>query len=694
MVGNALLTCDPAQMTNCAAVQQGTEHADNGGEQMVFIDVDAGAIQADFPAAPANSSMATLALPSDPSMQVLFAGLYWGGRADQTDPNRASIYIKGPGAPSYQQLTALSADLHTYTGSSTWSPDYPYTGFVDVTSQVQGAGGGDYYVGGLTAATGNGGSLGHYGGWALIVVYQDNTSPYRRLMVFDGDIGYITSGQNQTTTIGNLLTPPTGEFDAYLGALVWEGDESISGDAFEVSGAGIANPGALSDAENAANNFWNSKITRLGSLFTAKNPDYVNQFAVDLKLVDISNTAANAGSPHVINSTYTPGPPPSVTPLSLDATFTTSQDAYFPHALVFVSDLFHPEVIPTLTKTAQKVAGSPGPYLHLGDTIRYTISFRNDGLDGAIRVHVTDPVPVGLTYVPGSMEIVQDDGDPTHQGPQSDAQDGDFTEFMAAEGPNGTLHFRVGSGATDGNAVPPEGGLLEPGERVTLIYDTTIDSGFTGGTITNVVTIEHGSQTFPSDPNQEVSDSVDSDVEVYLAEDQTIHKSDATLLVDADGSGTVTLGDTLQYSVTVTNVGTLPLTNVVVSDPQLTPSSTTCPTLPAGNTCVLTRDAPCRRGRGGCRRGGEHGCDHQRRDSRPDLVQRSACAGRPHLGPRHSEARDFGRPVRSGQHHRLPDCRRQSQRNRNPAQRHDHRPGHQRHAWHLHAGPASRACAG
>ncbi|MGJ8662303.1 MAG: beta strand repeat-containing protein [Marinicella sp.] len=56
---------------------------------------------------------------------------------------------------------------------------------------------------------------------------------------------------------------------------------------------------------------------------------------------------------------------------------------------------------------------------------------------------------------------------------------------------------------------------------------------------------------------------------------------------DEDGSGTVTEGDTLTFTVTVTNTGNIPLNNMTASDSMITPSSNNCGTVAPGGTCVL-----------------------------------------------------------------------------------------------------------
>lgn len=58
---------------------------------------------------------------------------------------------------------------------------------------------------------------------------------------------------------------------------------------------------------------------------------------------------------------------------------------------------------------------------------------------------------------------------------------------------------------------------------------------------------------------------------------------------DGDSSGTVSLGDVLTYTVTMTNTSaTGNLNNVVVSDSKITPSTITCASVAPGATCVLT----------------------------------------------------------------------------------------------------------
>ena len=60
-----------------------------------------------------------------------------------------------------------------------------------------------------------------------------------------------------------------------------------------------------------------------------------------------------------------------------------------------------------------------------------------------------------------------------------------------------------------------------------------------------------------------------------------------TFNADEDQSGYVTVNDTLTYTITATNTGNITLTNVLLSDNKIAPSSQNCPTILPGKTCVL-----------------------------------------------------------------------------------------------------------
>ncbi|MEC4717514.1 MULTISPECIES: DUF7507 domain-containing protein, partial [unclassified Cocleimonas] len=57
---------------------------------------------------------------------------------------------------------------------------------------------------------------------------------------------------------------------------------------------------------------------------------------------------------------------------------------------------------------------------------------------------------------------------------------------------------------------------------------------------------------------------------------------------DNDSNGEISNGDVLTYMVTATNNGTATLTNVVVTDNKITPSTISCATLAPSATCVLS----------------------------------------------------------------------------------------------------------
>lgn len=546
LVGNTLLTCTGS---GCAAIQNGTDtggNAHNGNRNMVYVNVDA---MAGFP----NSSSADLVLP--PGATVQFAGLYWGARAAQTSTTRGDIRFRVPGTPGYHEINAEVVD--TVPNQWTNASSHPYQAMADVTALVAAAGSGTYTVADLTANSGNGGTLGNYGGWGLVVIYQDSSQPFRRLMVYDG-AAEVDNSNDVNITVEGLLTPLTGAFSTYLGALVWEGDLSYSGDQFRLNGT------TLSDALNPANNFWNSTITRLGQHITSKNPHYVNQLAVDLNYVDASGILANGAD-------------------SATLTFSTNMDAYAPHAVAFVVELHAPDLITSLDIDGVDVNGG---LLLPGDEIEYTIAFSNTGADDATNVLLEAPLPAGVTFVPDSLEIITNaSGAPVGQ--QTDAVGDDLAEFDG-----NSVIFRAGTGAS-----ASQGGVMPVGESASLRFRVQVDNtpAVVGETLSSDVFVTYNSATLGTEYN--ASGSVTLNLSV-ASETEIEDELELILLDITAGTPTsVTVGGQLTYTFTVANSGNLsisnlgldidlPVTGISCTDTSLAPSAqTTCQA-----TVTLTQD--------------------------------------------------------------------------------------------------------
>jgi large repetitive protein len=79
-----------------------------------------------------------------------------------------------------------------------------YVGYVDVTSLVQSQRNGAYTVADIAVSTGNVGSIGYYGGWGMIVVYDNPKMNLRDISVFDG-YAFIDGSDKTSFTLEYVL---------------------------------------------------------------------------------------------------------------------------------------------------------------------------------------------------------------------------------------------------------------------------------------------------------------------------------------------------------------------------------------------------------------------------------------------------------------------------------------------------------
>ncbi len=111
--------------------------------------------------------------------------------------DKRKVSIKGPTASSYTELTANSTDIYYPQGAH----GDMYSAYIDVTDYVRNNGkNGTYHVADLALTEGNGGSTGYYGGWGMVVVYENSEMPWKDITVFDGH-GYVAG----STTVNHKL---------------------------------------------------------------------------------------------------------------------------------------------------------------------------------------------------------------------------------------------------------------------------------------------------------------------------------------------------------------------------------------------------------------------------------------------------------------------------------------------------------
>jgi uncharacterized repeat protein (TIGR01451 family) len=430
---NTLMTC-PTAAANCTSGRAGAAQ-NNNSFNMGYVDVDGDPSTFD-------SSSANLRLPT--GAQVLFAGLYWGADSsagsggtaarDASAAARGTVLLKAPGAGGYTTLGPTGTTLDAGTGTST----NRYQGFIDVTALVKAAGAGTYTAANVQAGTG----ADRYAGWAIVVAYRDTSMPPRNLTVFDGYKTISASEAPTSISLSGFTTPPAGAVKTTLGFISYEGDSGLVGDTASLNGKG------LSDALNPATNFFNSSISERGVDRGEREPNYANQFGYDADLVSADGILGNEASSATIG-------------------LTTSGDAYYPGVVTFATELYAPNIEST---NAVEDVTHPGGPVRRGDVLRYTVTYKNNGQDGADQLIARDNIPTGTTYVPGSLQILSGPG----AGAATDAVGDDRAEYEAG---NRRVAFRLGTGATG-----TTGGRLTPGTSTSLTFQVKVDAGLLDGT--------------------------------------------------------------------------------------------------------------------------------------------------------------------------------------------------------------------
>ncbi|WP_460841362.1 DUF7507 domain-containing protein [Nocardioides marmoraquaticus] len=523
VTGNTMMSC-PTSATNCAAVQAGTRAGSNNDFAMTFTD-------ADNDPTTSRSSSANVVVPS--GARVIYAGLFWGAarvagnNGVAATGNANQIKLRTPGQSTYSTVTASRID-------NLGSNNNDYSSYLDVTPQVQAAGSGTYFAADMSAATG----VDRYAGWSLVVAFEDPSAPLRDLNVFNG-YASVTGNETVDATISGFLTPPSGAVNAKIGSVTYEGDAGLTGDFLAVNCANNGPCTRLADAQSPSANFFGSRVTNAGANLANRNPANVNTLGLDAKVVDAAGVIPNSAT-------------------SANLRFNTSGDFYYPAALTTQVDLYAPQI--RGSKTVVNRSGNDPT--RVGDTLEYTLNFANTGDDFATGSVVTDPLPAGTTFVPGSLAVLSGN---TYVA-RTDAGGDDDAEYLPG---SRQVRYRVGTGA---NATA--GGTLATNASATVRFRVTVASAAAGTTLRNTGSLAYNAQTIGN---------------AYTYATETVATPVATL---ADLSLTKTAtpdparaGGTLTYTLTAGNAGPTAATDVQVVDTLPEGVSLVSATTSTGGTC-------------------------------------------------------------------------------------------------------------
>ncbi|MDQ3265200.1 MAG: DUF11 domain-containing protein, partial [Myxococcota bacterium] len=382
-----------------------------------------------------GKSKAVLALPAGAT--ITYARLYWAAESATLGAD-LSVTLQGPGGTS----TAISADANN---TAVASGRNFYQSGATITALVQQAGQGGYTVSGVSSIDfRNQDDEVSFVAWSMVVFYELTTDPPRNLTLFDG-LDPVSNGAPASATVQGFIVPST-SFGAKLGVIAYEGDNVVTGDQLRFNGT------ALTDGIGGTSNFFNSTRTRVGSAVTVAGdlPQLTGGAAsmsgLDLDVVDVT-AQLTAGSTSATIQASSTG---DVYLLGAFATSISTLKPLFTETLKSYSDLNGGQALP-------------------GDQVEYTITTYNSGSDTAVELWVEDVLPAGVTYQPGSLEILTG----PNAGPLSDLPGDDQGEYEAGAG---RIVVRLGNGATSSL-----GGSLSTTDGSTSIrFRVQVDANATG----------------------------------------------------------------------------------------------------------------------------------------------------------------------------------------------------------------------
>ncbi|MFF8590614.1 DUF3344 domain-containing protein [Streptomyces sp. NPDC015220] len=279
---NSSVTCRSASGQSgpsCSAAQTG-ERGVNGDFDTLYIDVDGDPNTY-------NSSSAEVRMPA--GSRVSYARLYWGGnlRVGEQKPSEENgrVLIAEPGG-AYKEVVADTAIGHRVADGAD-----AFQASADVTRLVRESGSGLYTVAQVNVAGGKS-AAGAWGGWTLVVAYENPAEPLRDLAIWDGFAPLRSGGDQEMRLTG--LDFPSGA-GGRAGLVAYNGDRGTTGDYLTLTTGRSGSAVDLTDSANPADDVLNSTISEPGDAPAARVPAYANTLGYDSDVFGLGGLLRDAG---------------------------------------------------------------------------------------------------------------------------------------------------------------------------------------------------------------------------------------------------------------------------------------------------------------------------------------------------------------------------------------------------------------
>jgi hypothetical protein len=373
MIGNTNLT-----------LKRYADTGKNGGNnnEMIYVDIDNDRNTR-------NSSSAELVLPGGECTEIVYAGLYWTGRAHDIDKSgvrespmifdgfdKRKVKLKAQDT-SYVEITAKETDIY-YPNTT---EGVMYAAYADVTDYVRQHGSSNYFVADIALKEGSGGGTGFYGGWGMVIVYKNTSMKWRDITVFDGYGYMVKSTGSAILPVSGFRATQHGDVNVKIGMMAGEGDEDISGDYFKIQKGTTNTYQSLSHGGNSTNNFFNSSIYTGGN---NRNPKLNNNTGMDISMFELDNR-----NNQIIGNNQS----------STSFSYGSNQDTYIIFNIVFAVDAYVPDIVgenkPLEINGVKPVHnGNVEP----GQELEFELDVYNKGTEAVNNSIIEIPVPFNLHY--------------------------------------------------------------------------------------------------------------------------------------------------------------------------------------------------------------------------------------------------------------------------------------------------------